>query len=183
MTSPTTARALGLGSLRAQTARYCQVSIMETPRESDDVFKIDEEYSDSGSGKSPASEDRESRPERPALDLMPAPSTGANEEIELSRRAVPVVELDADVCSICLDEFTSEDPEQHTACECVSRRHPHPLRACTLCLVLQKDLHACCLLEMPVSCITLMICSQCLILRHGLKSCLLPSGTATISNA
>ena len=126
MTSPTTARALGLGSLRAQTARYSQVSIMETPRESDDVFKIDEEYSDSGSGKSPASEDRDSRPEKPALDLMPAPSTGANEEIELSRRAVPVVELDADVCSICLDEFTSEDPEQHTACECVSRRHSHP---------------------------------------------------------
>ena len=53
MTSPTTARALGLGSLRAQTARYCQVSIMETPRESDDVFKIDEEYSDSGKWQKP----------------------------------------------------------------------------------------------------------------------------------
>ena len=156
---------------------------METPRESDDMFKIDEEYSDSGSGKSPASEERKSRPEKPALDLMPAPSTGANEDIELSRRAVPVVELDADVCSICLDEFTSEDPEQLTACECVLRRSPHPTRACSPSLMLQRDPDTCCLLGMPISCITLIICSQYLILRQGLNFRVRPPGTATTSNA
>jgi hypothetical protein len=46
-----------------------------------------------------------------------ASHAGVNDDIELSRRAVPVVEVEEDVCSICLDEFTAEDPEQQTECE------------------------------------------------------------------
>ena len=79
----------------------------------DDVFKIDEECVSDTGGASP---DSEAGPGKPGLDPSPSPSSGANEDIELSRRAVPVVHLDDDVCSICLDEFTAEDPEQHTCC-------------------------------------------------------------------
>ncbi len=79
----------------------------------DDVFKIDEECVSDTGGASP---DSEAGPGKPRLDYSPSPSSGANEDIELSRRAVPVVHLDDDVCSICLDEFTAEDPEQHTCC-------------------------------------------------------------------
>lgn len=39
-----------------------------------------------------------------------------NQPIELSRRAVPVVEAEADVCSICLDCFTTDDPSAETVC-------------------------------------------------------------------
>lgn len=39
-----------------------------------------------------------------------------NESIELSRRAVPEVQQDPDVCSICLDEFTADDPSNSTQC-------------------------------------------------------------------
>lgn len=40
----------------------------------------------------------------------------ANADIELSRRAVPVIEVDEDVCSVCLDSFTQEDPGNRTGC-------------------------------------------------------------------
>lgn len=102
---------------------------MGSHRESDDVFKIDEECGSDTGGRSPDSQEAESSPGKPGPDHTPSPSTGANEEIELSRRAVPVVELDDDVCSICLDEFSSEDPEQHTACQCV------PLPSLLICAV------------------------------------------------
>ena len=82
----------------------------------DDVFKIDEECGSDTGGASP---DSEAGPGKPGLDQMPSPSSAANDEIELSRRVVPVVHLDDDVCSICLDEFTIEDPEQYTCCEYV----------------------------------------------------------------
>lgn len=36
--------------------------------------------------------------------------------IDLCRRAVPVVEAEEDICSICLDEFTQEDPGNPTVC-------------------------------------------------------------------
>ncbi len=100
----------------------------------DDVFKIDEECSSETGGRSP-SPDSEAGSGKPHLD-MPFPSSGANEEIELSRRAVPVVQLDDDVCSICLDEFTAEDPEQHTACECVQPPSSHfMLRIMKVCVL------------------------------------------------
>ena len=82
----------------------------------DDVFKIDEECGSETGGASP---DSEAGPGKPGLDHMPSPTSGANEDIELSRRAVPVVHQEDDVCSICLDDFTAEDPEQQTCCECV----------------------------------------------------------------
>ena len=41
------------------------------------------------------------------------------EEIELSRRAVPVVEAEKDICSICLEGF-DEDVAILTQCGCVS---------------------------------------------------------------
>ena len=36
--------------------------------------------------------------------------------IELSRRAIPVLQVDEDVCSICLDEFVDDDPGFSTTC-------------------------------------------------------------------
>ena len=36
--------------------------------------------------------------------------------IDLCRRAVPVIEAEEDICSICLDEFTQEDPGNPTIC-------------------------------------------------------------------
>lgn len=44
------------------------------------------------------------------------PSRLVNEDIELSRRAVPVLSVEPDVCSICLDSFTDDDPGKFTAC-------------------------------------------------------------------
>lgn len=46
------------------------------------------------------------------------PQPTANADIELSRRAVPVIEADEDVCSVCLDNYTQEDPGNQTACGC-----------------------------------------------------------------
>lgn len=83
--------------------------------EHDDMFEIDEIDEASRSPGKAAS----SSPEAPdgLSDEGPSSSNVANEDIELSRRAVPVVEVEEDVCSICLDEFTREDPEQQTVCE------------------------------------------------------------------
>lgn len=37
--------------------------------------------------------------------------------IDMCRRALPVIEAEADdICSICLDEFTQEDPGMPTVC-------------------------------------------------------------------
>lgn len=40
--------------------------------------------------------------------------------IDMCRRAIPVIEADEDICSICLDEFTEEDPGNATVCGCVA---------------------------------------------------------------
>ncbi|KAK9838411.1 hypothetical protein WJX84_001798 [Apatococcus fuscideae] len=79
--------------------------------------------------------------------LTRRPSRHVNEDIELSRRAVPVLSVEPDVCSICLDSFTDEDPGKFTACG-----HPYHLqcimqwaqrsRECPLCfkpLVMQEQ--------------------------------------------
>lgn len=92
-----------------------KAAAMRTHRDNEDMFKIDEECGSDTGGRSPDSQPESSG--KPGLDETPSAASGANEEIELSRRAVPVVELDDDVCSICLDEFTAEDPEQLTCCE------------------------------------------------------------------
>ena len=56
----------------------------------------------------------------PAHEATASPAADTD-EIELSRRAVPVVQPEADnVCSICLDEFTADDPGQQTQCRCVA---------------------------------------------------------------
>lgn len=51
----------------------------------------------------------------PFSDASEQPVT-ANADIELSRRAVPVIEGDDDVCSVCLDTFTHDDPGNRTGC-------------------------------------------------------------------
>ncbi|CAL8469325.1 g8866 [Coccomyxa elongata] len=86
---------------------------MATPsrEEPDGLFDIDEI-----DGNSPPPEKQCSQSPEQSTDKA-STTTGINEEIELSRRAVPVVEVEEDVCSICLDEFTTEDPEQRTSCE------------------------------------------------------------------
>lgn len=83
--------------------------------EPDGLFEIDEI-----DGRSPKSDRSPASPDLTASnkDAEPETSTSmANEDIELSRRAVPVVEVEEDVCSICLDAFCTEDPEQQTECE------------------------------------------------------------------
>ena len=60
-------------------------------------------------------------------DINPAKSRHRNpnevsgsskrESIDLFRRAMPEVEADEDVCSICLDAFTEDDPGNVTVCE------------------------------------------------------------------
>ena len=66
----------------------------------------------SETGDSP--EEDKSTPTRAAERSLPAGP--ANADIELSRRAVPVIEADDDVCSICLEEYTQQDPGNRTAC-------------------------------------------------------------------
>lgn len=39
-----------------------------------------------------------------------------NEDLEVQRRTVPLLEFSDDLCSICLDEYTSEDPGAPTVC-------------------------------------------------------------------
>lgn len=83
--------------------------------ESDELFAID-----GLEGRSPSSDRSPEVPEvaEATKDGEGETSTSrVNDDIELSRRAVPVVEVEEDVCSICLDEFTTEDPEQQTDCE------------------------------------------------------------------
>lgn len=92
---------------------------MTTPssEEPDGLFEIEEI---DGSSMSPDKECSQSPEVEVARGQEASSSTaGINEDIELSRRAVPVVEVEEDVCSICLDEFTAEDPEQNTICEYV----------------------------------------------------------------
>ena len=83
--------------------------------ESDELFAID-----GLDGRSPSGDRSPELPEgaKATKDAEGETCTSrVNDDIELSRRAVPVVEVEEDVCSICLDEFTSEDPEQQTECE------------------------------------------------------------------
>ncbi len=57
-------------------------------------------------------------------DAVPVQQSAASEataapaasQIDLARRVVPVADVPDDVCSICLDEFSSEDPAQETDC-------------------------------------------------------------------
>ena len=44
-------------------------------------------------------------------------SSSKRESIDLFRLAMPEVEADEDVCSICLDAFTDDDPGNVTVCE------------------------------------------------------------------
>ena len=55
-----------------------------------------------------------SKPDTDSEEREPRPT--ANADIELSRRAVPVIEADDDVCSVCLDCFTQDDPGNQTGC-------------------------------------------------------------------
>lgn len=45
----------------------------------------------------------------------------ASPQIDLARKVVPVQDFDDDVCSICLDEFSHDDPAQLTECRCVAQ--------------------------------------------------------------
>lgn len=104
-------------SLGKPSILHFALTSMATPsrEEPEGLFDIDEI-----DGNSPPPEKQCSQsPEHPTDKA--SSSTGINEDIELSRRAVPVVEVEEDVCSICLDEFTAEDPEQRTSCECVPK--------------------------------------------------------------
>jgi len=70
-----------------------------------------------------------------------------NDDIELSRKALPTLEEEPNVCSICLDEFTDPDPAMATACfhsyhlQCIMQWAQRS-RECPLCfkpLALQDD--------------------------------------------
>ena len=94
---------------------------MGTPpsEEPEGVFDIEEI---DGTSPSPVKHSSQSSEDTKHIEASTS-TAGINEDIELSRRAVPVVEVEEDVCSICLDEFTAEDPEQRTSCEYVPN-HP-----------------------------------------------------------
>ena len=71
-------------------------------------------------GTSSASDVEEDSPDKSptrAAAERSTPAVPANADIELSRRAVPVIEADDDVCSICLEEYTQQDPGNRTACK------------------------------------------------------------------
>ncbi len=76
------------------------------------MFELDNE-----GGPSPSQDSCADVPERADSDDGAAARKDA-EEIELSRRAVPVVEVEKDICSICLDGF-DEDVAVLTQCGCV----------------------------------------------------------------
>mmetsp|Transcript_2249 Transcript_2249/g.6693 ORF Transcript_2249/g.6693 Transcript_2249/m.6693 type:complete len:327 (-) Transcript_2249:1661-2641(-) len=89
------------------------------------MFTLDGQHSRDFSRASQAAETAELEEATPA---QPSTATEASagpaaSEIDLSRRVVPVIEVPDDVCSICLDEFTDEDPAQMTNCE-----HPYHLQ-------------------------------------------------------
>ena len=50
-----------------------------------------------------------------------ADAPAVNESIELSRRAVELPTVEPDVCAICLDPFTDDDPANSTQCGCVCK--------------------------------------------------------------
>ena len=57
-----------------------------------------------------------------------------NDDIDLARRVVPVVsDVEDDVCSICLDNFTEDDPGCSTrSCGYASDSTKPPIPACVL---------------------------------------------------
>lgn len=74
-------------------------------------------------------------------------SSPPDHEIELSRKALPTLEEEPNVCSICLDEFTDPDPAMSTACfhsyhlQCIMQWAQRS-RECPLCfkpLALQDE--------------------------------------------
>lgn len=44
------------------------------------------------------------------------PPPEPNDGIEVARRVVPLLEYSEDICSVCLDEYTSQDPGAPTVC-------------------------------------------------------------------
>lgn len=68
----------------------------------DDMFQLDED-------------------ERRTSGLAAGSSTSSalekeSQGVDIFRRAMPEVEAEEDVCSICLEEFTQEDPGNSTTC-------------------------------------------------------------------
>lgn len=87
------------------------------------MFALDGQHSRSSSHASQAIEEAAQRGLEPddAGPAQPSPATEATtgaaaSQIDLSRRVVPVVDMSGDVCSICLDEFSEDDPAQMTNC-------------------------------------------------------------------
>ena len=78
-----------------------------------DVFEMDTEH-----GLSALSRDTQSQAtssvsgEASVVDN----SLDRRHSIDLCRRAIPILEAEEDICSICLDEFTQEDPGNPTVC-------------------------------------------------------------------
>ena len=92
--------------------------------------------SEAGPSLSRDSVEAPERPDSASLgDEATAEVDADADEIELSRRALPVVQPEADnVCSICLDEFTADDPGQQTQCRCVAwDRVDGKLSSCKCC--------------------------------------------------
>ena len=90
-----------------------------TSRAHAEVFELDEEESKSEeeapSAPSPAAEDEDEDEED---DYYEANEAGPSDRGSLDpfRRAMPQIEVEEDVCSICLDAFTNDDPGNATVC-------------------------------------------------------------------
>lgn len=77
-----------------------------------EVFDLDEENSES--------ENLAPGPRTPSFDDDDADAAGPSDQtgIDPFRRAMPQIEVEEDVCSICLDAFTDDDPGNATICGC-----------------------------------------------------------------
>ena len=95
---------------------YTQLLPLAPMPDDADVFDMDSDYASSVSNRD--------RVDTHSQATTSSHGAGGSEEhvanrhgsIDMCRRAVPVIEADEDICSICLDEFTVEDPGNATVC-------------------------------------------------------------------
>ena len=84
----------------------------------DDVFDMDNDHGSSAQSKDRHGETHSQAASSSCGELSSVDcALDRRGSIDMCRRAVPVIEAEADdICSICLDEFTQEDPGMPTAC-------------------------------------------------------------------
>ena len=85
-----------------------------------DVFDMDSDQASSVSARSRVDTHAQATTSSHGAPGVEGPAGDRYGSIDMCRRAIPVIEADEDICSICLDEFTQEDPGNCTVCGCAS---------------------------------------------------------------